>query len=479
MRQRRGGNEDLSPVISPPTPTSTTSPPSSSSLLPLVLTTSLYALLLLVLTSVTSHLLPSPYMDEPFHLHQTAAYCRLSFTTWDPKITTLPGLYFASLALHSLTLPFSLPCDLPTLRLYNTLWAVAAFLLFYLLTGALRPPSHPSPLSPTTRLLRTLQFGLFPLHFFYIPLYYTDTFATFTALLTLYTGVSQVEVTSSPSPHWVTSPLMQLLVGGVAVMARQTNVVWVAFTALYLVVTRWANAKGDGAPQSERELTAWEGLHWGVWRCVVWMWSNAGLVVRLVWPYAVVVAAFVAFLVWNGGSVVVGDRSNHQFSPHIGQLLHFVGFTGAFLCPLMAGEVRGLIPKSLEGSVWLTRVWLPVVVLVMWALKFGMRAHAFLLADNRHVTYFVWRYFFGWRDVGEALLDPVVLCGGVWDMERAEKMACDTAGRMDGLCGGGAGTLASVRVSVFCGAVRDTAGDGGVGKRRGEGWDRRSQGVVG
>lgn len=35
--------------------------------------------------------------------------------------------------------------------------------------------------------------------------------------------------------------------------------------------------------------------------------SNLGSIVLLVWPFVVVVAGFVVFLVWNGG-IVVGKR---------------------------------------------------------------------------------------------------------------------------------------------------------------------------
>lgn len=42
---------------------------------------------------------PAPYMDEPFHVGQTQTYCAGRFHVWDPKITTLPGLYAFGLAL--------------------------------------------------------------------------------------------------------------------------------------------------------------------------------------------------------------------------------------------------------------------------------------------------------------------------------------------------------------------------------------------
>ena len=39
---------------------------------------------------------PQPYMDEIFHIPQAQKYCNGTFDSWDPKITTLPGLYLFS-----------------------------------------------------------------------------------------------------------------------------------------------------------------------------------------------------------------------------------------------------------------------------------------------------------------------------------------------------------------------------------------------
>ena len=36
--------------------------------------------------------------DEPFHVGQTATYCAGRWREWDPKITTLPGLYALGVA---------------------------------------------------------------------------------------------------------------------------------------------------------------------------------------------------------------------------------------------------------------------------------------------------------------------------------------------------------------------------------------------
>ena len=39
---------------------------------------------------------PQAYMDEIFHIPQAQKYCQYKFKEWDPKITTLPGIYLLS-----------------------------------------------------------------------------------------------------------------------------------------------------------------------------------------------------------------------------------------------------------------------------------------------------------------------------------------------------------------------------------------------
>src|SRR4051794_23606846 len=48
------------------------------------------------------HNVPEPYLDEVFHIPQVQAYWAGSWRTWDPKITTPPGLYIYSYLLTKL-----------------------------------------------------------------------------------------------------------------------------------------------------------------------------------------------------------------------------------------------------------------------------------------------------------------------------------------------------------------------------------------
>ncbi|RWS07343.1 putative Dol-P-Glc:Glc(2)Man(9)GlcNAc(2)-PP-Dol alpha-1:2-glucosyltransferase-like protein, partial [Dinothrombium tinctorium] len=85
------------------------------------------------------------YMDEQFHVKQARHYCVGNFTTWDPKITTPPGLYLITLGFLK---PFSelyafgeedsaKICPLFMLRSMNVVFTVANTYLLYLISEQL------------------------------------------------------------------------------------------------------------------------------------------------------------------------------------------------------------------------------------------------------------------------------------------------------------------------------------------------------
>jgi hypothetical protein len=78
----------------------------------------------------------SAAQDELFHVRQTQQYCRGDFATWDPMITTFPGLYLfavgilqttAALLGQSLVSSGSWLCSAPMLRLVNPLFGLLVF----------------------------------------------------------------------------------------------------------------------------------------------------------------------------------------------------------------------------------------------------------------------------------------------------------------------------------------------------------------
>ncbi|CAN4116084.1 unnamed protein product [Withania somnifera] len=166
-----------------------------------------------------NRIVPEHYMDEIFHIPQAQQYCKGNFRSWDPMITTPPGLYIVSLAYVASLFPgllsmkidvlFADACSSSILRSTNGVLAVFCSILVYNIFTLLRPS-----LSDRKVTLRTVVLALYPLHWFFTFLYYTDV-ASLTAVLASYLmRLKKKYIFSS-------------LVGALAVLIRQTNIIWI------------------------------------------------------------------------------------------------------------------------------------------------------------------------------------------------------------------------------------------------------------
>ena len=104
--------------------------------------------------------------------------------------------------------------------------------------------------------------------------------------------------------------------------------------------------------------------------------------------YLAVGVAFVVFVLVNGG-IVVGDRTAHTATFHPTQICYFVGFSAAMSAPFCASKT-----KSTGFVSFIRRHWVFAAVcgtLVAFFIDSYTVAHPYLLADNRHYTFYVWR----------------------------------------------------------------------------------------
>ncbi len=131
---------------------------------------------------------------------------------WDPKLTTPPGLYLVSAAI-SWASGFS--CSLSFLRSINTVFNVISFGVMWVMYSSkwrnltfLDAAAHATTLS------------LYPVHFFFGFMFYTDSGATCLTLLYLWL---------SDSSRGTRGLLVASLVGCSAILFRQTSVVWCLF----------------------------------------------------------------------------------------------------------------------------------------------------------------------------------------------------------------------------------------------------------
>ncbi|ETK80073.1 hypothetical protein L915_14152 [Phytophthora nicotianae] len=372
---------------------------SSASILPLIAILSLLFLWLLVAVNRTVH---DPYMDEIFHIPQAQKYCEGRFDEWDPKITTFPGLYLASTlyAKAAFTLNVGDFCSVAVLRSVNLLFALGNVVLCVLLRR------HVAPQDPNA-LLHALRIAVFPPLLFFAFLFYTDAGATFFVLLMALLA-ERVDLLQYPPARG--SFMLSSLSGAVAVLFRQTNIIWVVFVAGTVVVRCVELAHSKFIYGSLRVFLSFISV----------VISNLPSILLIVWPFVVIVAGFVGFLVANGG-IVVGDKSNHEVTFHGAQVLYFivVAASGFGLSLIAPNQLKRSIASlrwnagSSRGVVFM----IFAVVVTIGVIHLFSPVHKFMLADNRHYTFYVWRKFFLKHDMAKFLPAPLYLYFGwrCWD----------------------------------------------------------------
>ncbi|NXY83270.1 AG10A glucosyltransferase, partial [Alcedo cyanopectus] len=346
-----------------------------------------------------------PYMDEAFHVPQAQAYCHGRFLQWDPMITTLPGLYLLSAgavkpAAWLLGWSGSVVCSAGMLRFINLLFGAGNLCLLYsLLTRIHRNKA----VSGFQRILSSLTLAMFPTLYFFTFLYYTDPGSVFFTLFAYLMCLCGNHKTSA-------------LLGFCGFMFRQTNIVWVVFCAGSVVAEKLNEAwKTQLQKKKDEKLSSRKESLPDLLRVLQFLIEyltspkNLLAVTALTWPYMVLVAMFFAFVLTNGG-IVVGDRSSHEACLHFPQLFYFLSFTAFFSFPhlLTPTKVRRFLQSLRQHPVQYSLVSITSLLLI-WKFTY---VHKYLLADNRHYTFYVWRKVFQRHELVKYLLVPAYVFAG-------------------------------------------------------------------
>jgi alpha-1,2-glucosyltransferase len=299
-------------------------------------------------------------------------------------------------------------CSGPFLRSVNALLAVATIQVAYAVSMQLQQQrsnhenssssSRPQQLHVASAMV-ALVVGLLPTQLFFAFLYYTDVpsllFLLLTQLLLLRRSTYAAAAAATA-----------------AIGMRQTNAVWVTFLTGAAILrdvlqqqqqaaALGSKAKAEGAANSKRRqeqqqqqggvlsmLAEFQSLLSSVWVARVELLQAYCLLLLL--P-----VAFVAFVLWNGG-ITLGDRDAHAPTLHLMQPLYFALFSLASAGPLLLQPaVVARVRRALLGA---------PVLCVLCTLCAGAAAavcvagcsmvHPYLLADNRHYTFYLWRRVF-------------------------------------------------------------------------------------
>lgn len=224
---------------------------------------------------------------------------------------------------------------------------------------------------------------LLPVLYFFSFLYYTDAGSTFWILFTYYLCLNHKYVFSS-------------VAGGVAVYFRQTNIVWIVFMATYAASQHVI----DNINPKKKNLNATEFsylLH-VLYRLKTSLLSDRNLIYKLfrevlfsIWPYILIVFGFIGFVLING-SIVVGAKEDHQVSFHLPQLFYFISFSLilSFSSVISYSKLKLFFYNFFNNKA----LWTIFILLSILAIYFFTQEHQYLLADNRHYTFYVWSKFY-------------------------------------------------------------------------------------
>ena len=242
-----------------------------------------------------------------------------------------------------------------------------------------------------------LVLGVFPVLYFFTFLYYTDSGSVFFVLLTYYLSLR--------GNHFAAA-----LASSASIFLRQTNVIWVIFTAGVTALrtiqqSMDKTALGD-SPGFLVELKAY---------CIMFC-KHFFELFKCLWSYGLVVVGFAGFVVWNGG-IVVGDKSQHKACLNFPQVFYLSFFTLAFSSPLLLlpldilsyiRRLRSILRKPL---LFIALLLVTTSIMTFTVYKFTY-VHEYLLADNRHYPFYVWRKVYARHQLVKYLMIPAYMFAG-------------------------------------------------------------------
>ena len=333
------------------------------------------------------------YIDEKFHIPQTMQYCKGNLFKWDPKITTLPGLYlFTALLLGPLDF-----CTVTYIRFINLVCTYANFYLILEIVDVLNLAKKiviEKPLVTQSLYLLAWNITYFPPLFFWFFLFYTDVFSTTLVLSMLLLHVY----------NW---NKMSAFMGALSICVRQTNVVWVAFLGMERGLTLVEEiTKKPHYTDSLNIIPCVKTFYYiarakarnGIWHAIKFF--LIGFVPIL--PYMLVLILFVIFVIVNGG-IVVGDKSAHVPTFHFTQIFYYSVFSFCFSWPYLIPyfiQFLKFIRSHIIGSIFF-------ICFIALVVHFNTLVHPYVLADNRHYSFYIWKNFMNRYVFFKYLLIPV------------------------------------------------------------------------
>jgi len=248
--------------------------------------------------------------------------------------------------------------------------------------------------------MTALALSMFPVIYFFTFLYYTDPGSIFFVLIMYLFCISDSHLTAA-------------LFGGIAIVFRQTNIIWVVFCAglvLRKQLQLWLKEVYEKKDVKLSELNDWDMLKLAVKGLVENAMKRNKLVIKLVKNvavnvigYVLVGVCFAAFVVLNKG-IVVGDRTQHEACLHFPQLFYFLTITNFFAFFQLTSPYKILDFVKFCWKHPILVVTFSCIALLM--VRYYTYEHMYLLGDNRHYAFYVWHKLYKRHDYVKYILIP-------------------------------------------------------------------------
>lgn len=284
-------------------------------------------------------------------------------------------------------------CHTLTLRLVPYICSVINFLLIYEIKSLIL--FEPGNRNKHDVLLETLALATLPPMYFFSHVYYTDTPSITMVLFMLLLSFKKCHKSS-------------VIFAALSVLMRQTNIVWVAGTLGVLLVDKMM---ANVYPKMRRENATFGNFLFAMKTHLkdpkMFMKFLLSSFVNF-FGYFLVILAFIVFLFMNG-SIVVGDKSAHEASIHVPQLFYFTLFVLIFGSSMWIPHVFDVFKIFKKWKYLLSVIFLGIVIAMI--VKYNTLIHPYLLADNRHFTFYIWNRFYGRYALARFLIIPVYIFG--------------------------------------------------------------------
>ena len=282
--------------------------------------------------------------------------------------------------MYLLATPFLYPASLvasPTtvMRSVNFIFGLVNFSLFdklYKLINGVQSSYHP--------------IAFVPYLYFFNFLFYTDTISTCFVLASCILSYQNRNILAA---------FFVLL----SLSFRQTNIIWVVFSGAILTYNNlkasrklslfpgiiFLTKRKTKSKTKKKSVSAFELLKSIINVPVIKEFFRAAI--SSCYAHICICGLFVGLVVWNG-SVALGDKANHVLTVNIPQIFYFSLFAVLFspfrFIPLKHNLKRMMSLKFIA--------FLSVLSAAIGYICFKYsNPHPFLLADNRHYSFYIWR----------------------------------------------------------------------------------------